>query len=211
MHPNSLSNDSSLVLGVQARAKGRAVGAFNVYNLEGALAARVARPSGLDLRLVNHNASVEQARRAAESTLPRHFQDISCCMQVRRAAESTGLPALLQLHPAIDGALAAPSTQPSVILLDTLPPRRRCTLAAPPSSPLASTWRTAAARGTADRSVHRALPEHSRSLAVAAPLLVQLDHADGESDVLSALAAGVHGVMLDGCRKPLEENRRASN
>ena len=46
---------SSLLL--EARAHGRAVGAFNVYNLEGALA-------------------------------------------VRKAVEATGLPAILQLHPA---------------------------------------------------------------------------------------------------------------
>ena len=40
----------------------------------------------------------------------------------------------------------------------------------------------------------------------AAPLLVQLDHADDEESIRAALGAGVDGVMADGSGYPLEEN-----
>ena len=40
----------------------------------------------------------------------------------------------------------------------------------------------------------------------AAPLLVQLDHADDEDSIRAALGAGVDGVMADGSGYPLDEN-----
>jgi len=40
------------------------------------------------------------------------------------------------------------------------------------------------------------------------PLLVQLDHAADAADVHLALAAGVHGVMVDGSHLPYDQNAR---
>ena len=101
-----------------ARDAGRAVGAFNVYNVEGALA-------------------------------------------VRRAVERAGLPAILQLHPA--------------------------------SMRFGGTALIAACKEVA-------------AGCTAAPLLVQLDHADDEESIRAALSAGVDGVMADGSGFPLDEN-----
>jgi fructose/tagatose bisphosphate aldolase/uncharacterized protein YgbK (DUF1537 family) len=102
----------------EARGHGRAVGAFNVYNLEGCLAV------------------ADAARRCG------------------------GFPALVQVHPASlafgGGALLA-----------------------------------------ACLAVSAAAPS---------PLLVQLDHATEEADVATALAAGVHGVMVDGSHLSLGDN-----
>ena len=103
----------------EAREKSRAVGAFNIYNLEGALA-------------------------------------------VREAAEAMGLPAILQLHPA---SMDFGGTALIAACLD-----------------IASGSRT--------------------------PLLVQLDHAVDAVHIHTALNAGAHGIMVDGCRLELKENIR---
>lgn len=102
----------------EARAAGRAVAAFNVYNLEGALA-------------------------------------------VLRAVERTALPAILQLHPA-------------PMELGGGPLLAACLAAA------------AGAR--------------------AAPVRVQLDHAEDEAMIRSALDGGAHGVMADGSAMGYADN-----
>ena len=94
----------------RARERGEAVGAFNVYNLEGVLA-------------------------------------------VRRAVERVGAPAIVQLHPA---SLTFGGTALVAACLDV---SLGCS---------------------------------------AAPMHVQLDHAEEEAAIRLALAAGVHGLMADG-------------
>ena len=94
----------------RARERGEAVGAFNVYNLEGVLA-------------------------------------------VRRAVELVGAPAIVQLHPA---SLTFGGTALVAACLDV---SLGCS---------------------------------------AAPMHVQLDHAEEEAAIRLALAAGVHGLMADG-------------
>jgi len=104
----------------EARDAGRAVGAFNVYNLEGVLA-------------------------------------------VRRAVERVGLPALVQLHPA--------------------------------------------SMDFGGRALIVAAKEVAAGC-TAAPMLVQLDHAQDLAPITAALEAGVDAVMADGSHLALDENER---